>query len=121
MRCTWIAPTNGRGALLSFLREVGAAGPHAHGAGRGAGPGREGRGSVGARDDRVDPVAPGLVDGLVVLTNEAADRDAVVEQTPLALGAQRGPRKRAAPSRACSAASSIVRTGRTSRSRSAVA
>jgi pimeloyl-ACP methyl ester carboxylesterase len=51
------------GALLSFLRELGAAEPHANGAG----------GSVGARNDRLDAVAPGVVDGLVVLTNEAAD------------------------------------------------
>ena len=43
------------------------------------------RGSVGACDDRVDAVAFRVIDGVGVLTNEAADRDAVLEQTPLAL------------------------------------
>ena len=42
--------------------------------------------SVGACDDRVDAVAFRVIDGVGVLTNEAADRDAVLEHTPLALG-----------------------------------
>src|SRR5215217_83195 len=50
-------------------------------------------GSIRTRDDRVDVVAPGVVDWLVAFANEAADRNAVLEQTPLPVGAQRGPRQ----------------------------